>query len=343
MELSRVPRLAGRLRAPVHANSAVSFLQKLSKARRDGDLEEQRAAGVQLAGDDGQNGGQACETAQINTDLRDETKMEKARGVILAAVQRRKLGQAAADMAQVDTCTNEAGNAGTGPNPSAIHTVEPQPHKAGETQNSGVDGVGPTAPPDTMGNAGGPTSSGTADEEPASTQPSNLAPGLIPGKAMSLRMPDVHATSMAVARALRTIGSAKGTSRTSRDRPAASTSHAWSVRSVSHSPQERRTWQSQQRAHASRAAKPWLVSSPSRRGSTSPVRSRSLSPHHLQPQTCASPKQRDTVIAELQAQTHTMASIMNEHMPWMISEVLARVQAHRLQMPGLPRVVAACV
>lgn len=308
MELSRVPRLAARLRAPVHVNSAVSFLQKLAKARTDGGSPAEPAEGPCMPVD----GTAPQPTVQHVSavphhcgggDDDGDAQMEKAKAIISAAVQRRKLGaqKAAADGAD-------------GPDTAKFAAAEPaQPEAVKHQQQAGAptpgsmaqDSVGPE--PQCRRSDETREQAGAAPAEPGSEHQDDPSGQAVPRTSMSMRMPDVHATSIAVVNALRSIGSARGRDQ-GRGQPAVACGSSLRSRSPSLGP-------ACGRARGGMEAKPLLTSTRLRHSHTPPRRC-SLSPQR--PPQCT----KDTVIAELQAQTCTMASIMNEHMPWMINEVL---------------------
>lgn len=334
MELSRVPRLAARLRAPMHANSAVSFLQKLARARTDGGLQAQPAQGLCMPAEgngtqeallDGQQHVMQPEKAGSAVEVGDgaDAEMDKAKAIILAAVQRRKLGKAGAAKTGADGATQSGASTATG---SA--TAEVDASKSDAVDWHQHDGLGVSAAE--MGDSIAEEQLCSVPEEPAETvatapdehvrEEHNAAPGnqARRSRSITMRMPDVHATSIAVANALRSIGSARARDQTT-SRPPLAWSSSLRSRSPSHSPPR---GPAQKCAQGNTTMKPWLVSARLGQGRTPPTRSRSLSPRHVPSETQVTGRRRDTVIAELQAQTHTMASIMNEHMPWMINEVL---------------------
>lgn len=325
MDLSRVPRMAAQLRAPMHANSAVSFLQKLVNTRADGDLQAPPVQGLGTAAE-GCNEQVAVLGVQdiMQPDNAasmgasgdgDGGEMDKAKAVILAAVQRRKQGKGAVAATGPDGASQGSSSTEAGLAAAEIDVAKSDQHQHGAAGDSGVD----------MGTRLAEQPLCTVSEERVDTV--NAAPDghaceedtvaeneAQPSGGGSMLMPDVHATSVAVASALRSIGSARA-----RDQSTSRPPFAWSssLRSLSprHSPAQGPAPQ------GNTTVKPWLMSARLGSGRTSPTRSRSLSPRHVPSGKQATGRQKDAVIEELQAQTHTMANIMNEHMPWMINEV----------------------
>eukprot|EP00892_Ulva_mutabilis_P004798 jgi/Ulvmu1/2690/UM014_0146.1 len=324
MELSRVPRLAVRMRAPVNAQSAVSFMQKLAKARESCGLSEQIPDGNPgpFFGDAEHANDHAAERIACTEDTgaRDDAQVERAKGVILAAVQRRMQAKAASGGAAA------AQHARNKPETVAVAAVSQQ--QQGAVAQQSTDGSAPAAGSQGMAGAGSlegsggpavPAAASAAAEDELFQGPEGAPPlGVQPHRAASLRMPDVHATSIAVARALRTMGSVRGRDGAAVDHLAAASPPALRVRSVSHSPTAR---PGERIAPGGRCPTLSHTSTRLQPRAAPPARSRSLSPRHHVPASAAAVRHSHSVVAELQAQTHTMASIMHEHMPWMINEV----------------------